>query len=190
MKSLIFFLTIFFICNFSIICQGQTNLKKKLFSAAKSGKTNKMEKILNTGMDLETTDNIGQTPLHIASIYGRPKVVELLLSKGANPNTKDNLGRTPMFAASSFGHNKIVNLLEQYNAKGIKGKSRVGYVCFGWSNLKRGMTTEQVKKCIGRYSTIVSTSMLALMPEPVIHQLECGTLTFKSGFLIDWKKNY
>ncbi|KAF2469565.1 uncharacterized protein BDR25DRAFT_263443, partial [Lindgomyces ingoldianus] len=56
------------------------------------------------GMDLESKDCEGRTPLARASERGRDTVVQLMLERGANSETIDNQGRTPLLLASENGH--------------------------------------------------------------------------------------
>ncbi|KAI0266029.1 ankyrin repeat-containing domain protein [Russula aff. rugulosa BPL654] len=41
----------------------------------------------------------GETPLHLASEYGRIEIVRLLIEHGANVEAKDDEGRTPLDVA-------------------------------------------------------------------------------------------
>jgi ankyrin repeat protein len=51
--------------------------------------------LLDSGVDVNSVDNDGYTPLHIACIYEHPEVVELLLKYGADVNKSNNDGKTP-----------------------------------------------------------------------------------------------
>jgi len=53
--------------------------------------------LLSKGADVNSRDNDGRTPLHLAYLSGHVQVAELLLSKGADVNSKDNDGRTPIY---------------------------------------------------------------------------------------------
>jgi ankyrin repeat protein len=68
------------------------------------------------GIDVNTKDEDGETPLHLAAKYDQKAMVEFLLTKGANVNTKDNNGCTPLSLAAE-GHKSIVELLLKYGAK-------------------------------------------------------------------------
>lgn len=48
------------------------------------------------GVDVNTTDSSGVTPLSVAAFYGHEDLIEFLLSKGANPFAKCDTGRTPI----------------------------------------------------------------------------------------------
>jgi hypothetical protein len=58
--------------------------------------------LLEKGAELETEDNIGQTPLSWAATEGREAVVKLLLEKGAELETKDKeYSQTPLSWAAA-----------------------------------------------------------------------------------------
>jgi cytohesin len=79
------------------------------------------ERLLKLGVDVDSCDNGGQTPLQIAlENYGRsfPRVdeqeeglVQLLLRHGANPNTRDDDGQTLLHVSSRCGYRKPVEWL-------------------------------------------------------------------------------
>ena len=45
----------------------------------------------------------GDTPLHVACVWGDISAIELLLSGGADINARGDMGTTPLFNAVSFG---------------------------------------------------------------------------------------
>lgn len=53
----------------------------------------------------------GQTPLHLASIFGHTAIVQYLLERGAQTKAKDILGSTPLHEACRYGQTDIVSLL-------------------------------------------------------------------------------
>lgn len=52
---------------------------------------------------LSSTDDSGNTPLHIAASSNYVEAVNLLLRKGISCNLKNNVGRTPLHLAAGMG---------------------------------------------------------------------------------------
>ena len=61
--------------------------------------------------DLNATNNMLQTPLHVAVQANRPEVVEMLIFSGARLDVQDRRGNTPIHLASSKGHKEIVEII-------------------------------------------------------------------------------
>ena len=87
-----------------------------LSNAVIKGEIAEIQKILDSGADLNTKDALDRTPLHIAAFYGRIKIVELLVAKGADVNAKDHTGMTPLHAAVISGGRQTVQLLLEKQA--------------------------------------------------------------------------
>jgi ankyrin repeat protein len=68
------------------------------------------------GMDLDTQNLYGQTPLHLAAQHGHVQVVERLLKNEADPKIKAQFDKTPLHLAAQHGHVQVVELLLQKNA--------------------------------------------------------------------------
>eukprot|EP01102_Stenamoeba_stenopodia_P014281 TRINITY_DN4721_c0_g1_i2.p1 TRINITY_DN4721_c0_g1~~TRINITY_DN4721_c0_g1_i2.p1 ORF type:complete len:217 (-),score=46.52 TRINITY_DN4721_c0_g1_i2:32-682(-) len=67
---------------------------------------------------VESKDDGGQTPLHIAAsaFTNNMELVSLLLNKGASVNAQDKKNWTPLHYAASYQHLKIVKLLLRNSA--------------------------------------------------------------------------
>ncbi|KAI3573658.1 ankyrin, partial [Fusarium oxysporum f. sp. albedinis] len=64
------------------------------------------------GVDLESKDNNGCTPLSRAALHGNDTVVKLLLAKdGVNRDSRDNSGQTPLSHAVIWGRDAVAKLL-------------------------------------------------------------------------------
>ncbi|PTB52106.1 hypothetical protein M431DRAFT_44122, partial [Trichoderma harzianum CBS 226.95] len=51
--------------------------------------------LIDLGAVIDETNEEGQTPLHVAALYGKPANLKLLIDKGANIEARDGRGRTP-----------------------------------------------------------------------------------------------
>ena len=65
-----------------------------------------VKRLIKEGVDLNTKDDSGNTPLHWASSVS---MAELLLKNGADIHSRNNMGGTPLHTASSWGRSNIVS---------------------------------------------------------------------------------
>ncbi|XP_078506647.1 inactive serine/threonine-protein kinase TEX14-like isoform X2 [Lissotriton helveticus] len=70
-----------------------------LHIGASKGQLGKVKKILHTGMDVDSENSAGQTPLFLAALFGQLETADFLLLHGANPNHRCSNGSTPVHAA-------------------------------------------------------------------------------------------
>ena len=92
---------------------------------AQMGDIQAVEAYLASGMDVNTRNNLGRTPLMGAAAADNEspwfsrnaEMVKLLLKKGADVNAKDNDGNTAMKMATEMGRTAIVQLLKEAEAK-------------------------------------------------------------------------
>ncbi|XP_046659648.1 protein phosphatase 1 regulatory subunit 16A isoform X2 [Homalodisca vitripennis] len=63
------------------------------------------------GYDMETCDEQGATPLHIAAANGYLRVVEFLLDQHVSTDVRDNDNWQPVHAAACWGHLEVLELL-------------------------------------------------------------------------------
>ena len=91
----------------------------KLYSAAKEGDTEKVQKLLTTGMiNLNIVASLGSwTPLFAAAHQGHKDVVQLLFDRGAELNHADIKGLTPLHCAASNGKIDTARLLMDLGAQ-------------------------------------------------------------------------
>ena len=68
---------------------------------------------------LNTTDEHGNTPMHIAAQNGNVRIAKLLIEKGANPNHQNKQGQTPGHFAVSYQFYDFASWL--YNPNGAGG---------------------------------------------------------------------
>jgi hypothetical protein len=103
------FLAVITISNKSIYAQEESNLQ--LLKAATDGNIKIVTSLLEEGVDINTKNNLGWTPLHAAIWNHRDNVAEMLIDKGADINAKDDKGRTPLHFAVEKAKKNIVELL-------------------------------------------------------------------------------
>jgi Ankyrin repeats (3 copies) len=88
-----------------------------LGAAAASGDSSAVERLLDQGATLDARDDLGRTPLMLATLNGQIETVRLLLSRGANPNIADNEGRTALQQAQTAHLDEISRLLRGAGAQ-------------------------------------------------------------------------
>ena len=70
-------------------------------AAEKNASAELIRALLDAGADAKQGNVYGQTPLHDAVLWGRPRaVVDALLARGADPNAANQVGATPMHYAA------------------------------------------------------------------------------------------
>jgi vacuolar-type H+-ATPase subunit H len=95
--------------------------------------------LLMKGIDVESRDVYGDTPLTNAAAYGIIEIVEMLLNHGARIEGKDDDGCTSLHAASSRGHLSAVNLLIN------KGANFEVSSVHGWKSLHTAASNGHLK---------------------------------------------
>jgi hypothetical protein len=88
-----------------------------ILDAAKGGNIAAVKQHISTGTDVSVKNELGMTPLFLATGMGHKEIAELLISKGADVNAKDKNGGTPLHIASSRGQKEIAELLIASNAE-------------------------------------------------------------------------
>ena len=108
-------------CQVSILCPKKSNFRYHDISKANRisavqlsalfGLRDTMSLLLENGMEADSKDYYGRSPLSWASQLGYDAIVELLLSRGAEVDSKHNKGRTPLSYAAQEGHKAVVALM-------------------------------------------------------------------------------
>ncbi len=84
--------------------------------AARSGDVSTLQKVLNTGYDLETRNADGFTPLMEAARGGNYAAARFLVAHDANLEARSPLLGTPLCLAALNGNSDIVDLLLAHGA--------------------------------------------------------------------------
>lgn len=103
----------------------------KLHYAANNGSVMTVKKLIDAGVDINVSDNIGWTALHFASQNSHFDVIDLLLEHKANPNIADKQGNGPLWVAAMNAKGNcrgVISLLKSNanpNHQNIHGRSPV-----------------------------------------------------------------
>lgn len=98
-----------------------------LWKAASSGDLKRVESLISNGADVNSKNEDGLTPLHVAAVRGQLAVVDFLINNGADVNTKTKDGKTLLHHVAREGHFEVVALLidsgSDLNAKDVAGRT-------------------------------------------------------------------
>jgi len=92
-----------------------SEITEKLYGVAGSGDVTEVQKLLNSGADVNAKTRNGETALHSAAIQRHKEVLELLLANGADVNALNGYGETP-FGARGLLHSGVQ---QQRDSRGI-----------------------------------------------------------------------
>lgn len=95
---------------------GKSFTKDDFVRAAADGDTGLVEAFLRGGMDRNSQDARGISPLMAGAVAGKPEVVKLLLDENANPNLQDKSGNTALILATENNRAAAVRALIEGNA--------------------------------------------------------------------------
>lgn len=92
--------------------------------------------ISEESIDINTKDNQGKTPLHLAAARGNLYMIKCLLEKGANINDQDKCGCTPLHYAANIKTIKfLIDKGADYNITDGNSNTRMFYA-FEYANLE------------------------------------------------------
>jgi ankyrin repeat protein len=83
----------------------------ELHLAACLGDLARVKSLVEEGVDVDTKDEIGWTPLYWAASTAEEEVAEFLIGKGADIDVRTNNDRTPLQQAATAGAAKLTSLL-------------------------------------------------------------------------------
>jgi len=115
MKKIYFTVLLLALIPALLIARGRSD-EELLLDMTVSGETEKINKLLKTGMNLNASDDSGNTALHIAARIGASDIVSLLIAQGAEKNVQNNQGRTPLLIAAKNDDLKVIELLSDAGA--------------------------------------------------------------------------
>ena len=100
-----------------------------LTQAVKEKDLETIELLIKKGVDVNSKDKSGYTPLHWAAEYGHKKIVELFLDNGSDVNTTADgycIGATPLHLAAWKGYTEVAQALIEAEAE-VTAKDDGGY---------------------------------------------------------------
>jgi ankyrin repeat protein len=88
----------------------------KLLAAAGDSDTKRLQKLLESGINVHHSDESGQTALHLAADKGSVECLKILLQHGGNPNASDQDGISVLQTAVIAGHTETCRFLLEHGA--------------------------------------------------------------------------
>ena len=114
--------------------QGYAFSPKGFVQSAEKGDHKAVLLFLSSGVDIDTRNEQGWTPLMVSTFNGKEEVAILLIRSGADINAKDTAGYGPLHWAAFNGYSNVVKLLIEKRAK-VNERSN-----HGWSPLLQAAT--------------------------------------------------
>lgn len=84
-----------------------------LHVASRTGDTESIEVLINSGAKVDSIGDLGNTPLHQAAMRGQLDSVKMLLQNGANSKIENEFKQTALEVAEIAGHKDIVKILRK-----------------------------------------------------------------------------
>lgn len=96
--------------------QGYAFSPKGFVQSAEKGDHKAVLLFLSSGVDIDTRDEHGWTPLMVSTFNGKEEVALLLIRSGASVRAKDTAGYGPLHWAAFNGYSNVVKLLIEKRA--------------------------------------------------------------------------
>lgn len=154
-----------------------------LFTAAKDGNVDLVQKILDIGIDVNISNEHTKSPLHIAASKGQTEVVKLLIEKGASiDKTESKFGSTPLALAALFNYTETVKVLLEHKADpNICNRHGMGPLYHAALNGNKEMLELLVKKGEGKVQVV------SIHNDSLLHAAAIGFNQSGKGWeVIEW----
>jgi uncharacterized protein len=112
-------------------------LVKELSDFIFEGNLEGVKEIIVRGGDVNGFDEIGGTPLCLATTKNNLEIVRLLLEAGANPNLADDCGRLPLDSGSSDITALLIEAGADVDTQNIDGRTDLMVTAGGWGRLQK-----------------------------------------------------
>ncbi|XP_024921427.1 inactive serine/threonine-protein kinase TEX14 isoform X1 [Cynoglossus semilaevis] len=178
-----------FLCPVEVGVVTSGGLNALLHKYTLEGNLSKLKKLLQTGVDVDCVNHLGQTPLFCAAVLGHLKVTELLLCYGADPNHRCEDWSTPLHAGVFSCSASVVSSLLDAGGD-LRRHDAEGRTPFDWLKIVRQRDKAQMvnflENCIScmqhlctmsltKTQTNMSTSVL-LQPASLLDRIKtCGS---------------
>ena len=107
-------------------------MSKTIFDYVKENNIDKINELLESGVNVNVKDKYGNTPLYYASTYGQLQIAKLIIEYGADVNIKC-YGSTPLHQASYNRRTEVTKLLLECNAD-VNVKDSIGWTPLLWAS--------------------------------------------------------
>ena len=74
----------------------ELDISDRFYNAIRAGDTAAVRQLVQSGVDVNTKDRRGGTPLLYAAAVGTPQIMRLLIDAGADVNARTSFGATPL----------------------------------------------------------------------------------------------
>jgi ankyrin repeat protein len=100
---------------------------ENLFSAARHGRVDEIERLLSMGIPVDVKDAYGNTVLTVACQNGNKRVAKTVLRRGANLNTRNFKGNTPLHYCYHYGYGDTLGQYMISKGADAQAKNNVGH---------------------------------------------------------------
>ncbi len=83
----------------------------RMFGLARDGAADRLAAYIDAGVDVDLTNQNGDSLVMLAAYHGHPETVRALLSRGADPDRLNDRGQTPLAGAVFKAEAEVIRLL-------------------------------------------------------------------------------
>jgi len=169
-------------------CSGADDTTRELIAACLSGDFTRVKQLLGPGIDVNSQNEEGLSPLMAASYAGKPEIVVFLLDAGTNVNGANLKGHTALIVAATQGQAEVAKLLVDRGADPSLMDSR-GLTALDMAKEQGNRDVvalleaiEPAEKPIPNYAEVVSVDdrknclPIMNMPAPSAKQVGCARI--------------